>query len=106
MTSGVGSSRRVASSLSRSEPSSPKLVAGLLMGIVAAIGAGLGVALLLEQLDKRVRTTSDAFDFLGLPVIGIMPSPSMNGRLKGQMAMIQGRVISGRRLTGPTKGQA
>jgi chain length determinant protein EpsF len=88
------------------EPSSPKLVAGLLMGIVAAIGAGLGVAFLLEQLDKRVRTTSDAFDFLGLPVIGIMPSPSMNRRLKGQMAMIQGRVISGRRLTGPTKGQA
>jgi chain length determinant protein EpsF len=88
------------------EPSSPKLVAGLLMGLVAAIGAGLGVAFLLEQLDKRVRTTSDAFDFLGLPVIGIMPSPSMNRRLKGQMAMIQGRVISGRRLTGPTKGQA
>lgn len=89
-----------------SEPSSPKVLATLLMGFVAAVGLGLGVAILIEQFDKRVRTTSDAFDFLGLPVIGIMPSPSMNRRLRGQMALIQDRVISGRRLSAPEKGQA
>ena len=89
-----------------SVPSSPKTLAVLLMGIVAAIGLGLGVALLLEQFDKRLRTATDAFEFLGLPVIGIMPSPSMNRRLKGQMAMIQDRVVSGRRLPAPEKGQA
>jgi succinoglycan biosynthesis transport protein ExoP len=89
-----------------STPSSPKIVPVLLMGIVAALGLGLGSALLLEQFDKRMRTTSDAFDFLGLPVIGIMPSPNMNRRLKGQMAMIQDRVVSGRRLPAPDKGQA
>ena len=89
-----------------SEPSSPKVATNLLLGIVAAIVGGLGMALLIEQFDKRIRTTSDAIDFLGLPVIGIMPSPTMNRRLKGQMAMIQERVISGRRLTGPEKGQA
>ena len=89
-----------------SMPSSPKLVSVLLMGFVAAVGLGLATALLLEQMDKRFRTTSDAFDFLGLPVIGIMPSPSMNRRLKGQMAMIQDRVVSGRRLPAPDKGQA
>ena len=89
-----------------STPSSPKLLAVLLMGFVAAVGLGLGTALLLEQFDKRLRTTTDAFEFLGLPVIGIMPSPSMNRRLKGQMAMIQDRVVSGRRLPAPDKGQA
>ena len=89
-----------------STPSSPKVMSTLLMGLVAALGLGLGAALLLEQFDKRVRTTSDAFDFLGLPVIGIMPSPTMNRRLKGQMAMIQDRVVSGRRLPAPDKGQA
>ena len=89
-----------------SNPSSPKLLSVLLMGFVAAVGLGLATALLLEQMDKRFRTTSDAFDFLGLPVIGIMPSPSMNRRLKGQMAMIQDRVVSGRRLPAPDKGQA
>ena len=89
-----------------STPSSPKLLSVLVMGIAAAIGLGIGTALLLEQFDKRIRTTSDAFDFLGLPVIGIMPSPTMNRRLKGQMAMIQDRVVSGRRLPAPEKGQA
>jgi polysaccharide biosynthesis transport protein len=89
-----------------SNPSSPKLVPVLLMGLVAALGLGLATALLLEQMDKRIRTTTDAFDFLGLPVIGIMPSPNMNRRLKGQMAMIQDRVVSGRRLPAPEKGQA
>lgn len=88
------------------EPSSPKVVANLVLGIFAAIVGGLGMALLIEQFDKRIRTTADAIDFLGLPVIGIMPSPTMNRRLKGQMAMIQERVISGRRLTGPDRGQA
>ncbi len=89
-----------------SNPSSPKIASALLMGIAAAIGLSLGIALLLEQMDKRIRTNSDAFDFLGLPVIGIMPSPNMNRRLKGQMAMIQDRVVSGRRLPAPDKGQA
>jgi succinoglycan biosynthesis transport protein ExoP len=89
-----------------SEPSSPKILATLLMGFVAALGAGLATAILIEQFDKRVRTASDAIDFLGLPVIGIMPSPSMNRRLRGQMALIQDRVISGRRLPAPDKGQA
>jgi chain length determinant protein EpsF len=87
-------------------PSSPKVIPALMMGLAAAIGLGLGVALLIEQFDKRVRTASDAVDFLGLPVIGIMPSPSMNRRLRGQMAQIQDRVISGRRLPAPDKGQA
>ncbi len=89
-----------------SNPSSPKVVSVLLMGLMAAIVLGLATALLQEQMDKRMRTTSDAFDFLGLPVIGIMPSPNMNRRLKGQMAMIQDRVVSGRRLPAPEKGQA
>ena len=89
-----------------SSPSSPKILPTLLMGLVAALGLGLGTALLLEQFDKRMRTTSDSIDFLGLPVIGIMPSPTMNRRLKGQMAMIQDRVVSGRRLPAPEKGQA
>jgi chain length determinant protein EpsF len=96
----------ISQAITPSNPSSPKILSVLLMGVVASLGLGLGTALLLEQFDKRLRTTSDAFDFLGLPVIGIMPSPTMNRRLKGQMAMIQDRVVSGRRLPAPEKGQA
>ncbi|MET0383219.1 MAG: Wzz/FepE/Etk N-terminal domain-containing protein [Burkholderiaceae bacterium] len=89
-----------------SRPSSPKVFAGLLMGFIGALGLGLAFAFVLEQFDKRLRTASDAIDFLGLPVIGILPSPSMNRRLRGQMAQIQERLISGRRLPAPDKGQA
>ncbi len=85
-------------------PSSPKVLANLIMGIVGAVLLGLGTALLIEQFDRRIRTNSDAIDFLGLPVIGIMPTPAMNRRLRGQMALIQERVISGRRLAAPEKG--
>jgi chain length determinant protein EpsF len=87
-------------------PSSPKVLSVIVLGFAAALALGIGTALLQEQFDKRMRTTSDAFDFLGLPVIGIMPSPTMNRRLKGQMAMIQDRVVSGRRLPAPDRGQA
>ena len=87
-------------------PSSPKVASVLVLGLAAALALAIGTALLQEQFDKRMRTTSDAFDFLGLPVIGIMPSPTMNRRLQGQMAMIQDRVVSGRRLPAPEKGQA
>ena len=89
-----------------SEPSSPKVLANLVMGLAAALGMGLAAALGIEQLDKRVRTPGDAIMALGLPVIGIMPTPAMNRRLKGQMALTQERVISGRRLPAPDKGQA
>lgn len=89
-----------------SVPSSPKVGVGLIMGFVGAIALAIAAALLLEQFDKRLRTVSDSIEFLGLPVIGIMPSPSMNRRLKGQMALVQERVISGRRLPAPDKGQA
>lgn len=88
------------------EPSSPKVVANLAMGLAAALGLGLGTALLIEQFDKRVRTPVDAMAALGLPVIGIMPTPTMSRRLRGQMALTRERVISGRRLPGPDKGQA
>jgi len=88
------------------EPSSPKVASNLVMGILGALVLAIGTALLIEQFDKRIRTHSDAVDFLGLPIIGIMPSPTMNRRLRGQVALIQERVISGRRLSGPEKGQA
>jgi polysaccharide biosynthesis transport protein len=80
-----------------SKPSSPKVVANLLMGLVAAIGLGIGMALLLEQFDKRVRTPGDAIAALGLPVIGIMPTPTMNRRIRGEVDQNRQRVISGRK---------
>lgn len=85
-------------------PSSPKKAANLLIGFFFGIAVGLGVAFLLEQLDKRIRVPSDAVNALGLPVIGIMPTPTIGRRMRVQLAQAQDRMISGRRLPAPGKG--
>lgn len=85
-------------------PSSPKVAANLLIGLFFGIAVGLGVAFSLEQLDKRIRVPSDAISALGLPVIGIMPTPTIGRRMRVQLAQAQDRMISGRRLPAPGKG--
>lgn len=85
-------------------PSSPKVAANLLIGVFFGIAVGLGVAFTLEQLDKRIRVPSDAVTALGLPVIGIMPTPAIGRRMRVQLAQAQDRMISGRRLPAPGKG--
>jgi hypothetical protein len=85
-------------------PSSPKVAANLLLGLVMALGLGVGAAFLLEQFDKRIRVPGDAVAALGLPVIGIMPSPTIGKRMRLQLAAAQDRMISGRRLPAPGKG--
>lgn len=85
-------------------PSSPKVAALLMLGLMFGIGAGVGAAFLLEQLDKRIRVPSDAVTALGLPVIGIMPTPVIGRRMRVQLAAAQDRMISGRRLPAPGKG--
>ncbi|WP_374568500.1 chain length determinant protein EpsF [Ideonella sp.] len=85
-------------------PSSPKVAANLLIGVFFGIAVGLGLALGLEQLDKRIRVPADAVTALGLPVIGIMPTPTIGRRMRVQLAQAQDRMISGRRLPAPGKG--
>ena len=85
-------------------PSSPKVAANMLIGLFFGLAVGLGVAFTLEQLDKRIRVPADAVNALGLPVIGIMPTPTIGRRMRVQLAQAQDRMISGRRLPAPPKG--
>ncbi|GEM_PF-220292 len=45
-----------------------------LLAVVCGFGAGLGLALLLDRLDHRVRYPEQATDELGLPIIGTVPA--------------------------------
>ncbi|MFO1338067.1 MAG: chain length determinant protein EpsF [Burkholderiaceae bacterium] len=85
-------------------PSSPKVAALLMIGLMFGLACGVGAAFLLEQLDKRIRVPADAVTALGLPVIGIMPTPTIGRRMRVQLAAAQDRMISGRRLPAPGKG--
>lgn len=56
-------------------PSSPKTLLNALLATFAGTLLGVGLALLLEWLDRRVRNTEDVVATLGLPVLGVMPRP-------------------------------
>ena len=52
--------------------SSPKTLRNLLIAIFLGTLLGVGTALLLELLDKRVRGAQDMQELLGLPVLGVV----------------------------------
>lgn len=54
-------------------PSSPKIIRNTVLGAILGLLFGLGFALLLEQLDQRLREPSDAEDAYGLPTVGVIP---------------------------------
>lgn len=68
------------------KPSSPRVVLNTLLSILLGGFLALGVALLRELLDRRVRSVEDVATVLQLPVLGIMPKPGAKlrrGQLKG-----------------------
>ncbi len=85
-------------------PSSPKVAANLVIGLFFGLAVAFGAAFGLEQFDRRIRVPGDAVATLGLPVIGIMPTPTIGRRMRVQLAQAQDRMISGRRLPAPGKG--
>jgi chain length determinant protein EpsF len=55
------------------EPSSPKLLIFLAVGILLGGVVGIGWALLLEKKDHRLRDESDLAGLLGVPILGRIP---------------------------------
>lgn len=56
-------------------PSSPKTLLNALLATFVGTLLGVGLALLLEWLDRRVRNTEDVVAVLGLPVLVVLPRP-------------------------------
>ncbi|MFT7723270.1 MAG: chain length determinant protein EpsF [Roseateles sp.] len=56
--------------------SSPKIVLNTLLAIFLGGLLAVGVALLMEMADRRVRDPEDAVLALGLPVLGSLPAPN------------------------------
>lgn len=75
------------------KPSSPKVL--LNMALAAFVGTllAVGLALVRELLDRRVRSTTDLIDTLGVPVLGVLPKPLL---ARGRQSLMAQRVISGR----------
>jgi tyrosine-protein kinase len=54
-------------------PSSPRPKRSALIGIFAGLLLGLGIAIGLEQLDRRVRSSAEFEELLGVPVLAQIP---------------------------------
>jgi chain length determinant protein EpsF len=88
------------------EPSSPKVGLNLLLSIVVGTLLAVAAAVLMELLDRRVRTVTDAAEALGLPLLGTLPPPTSRRRRlaaagKG-MPLLQQRILG--QLPTPSKG--
>lgn len=58
------------------KPSSPVLLVNMILGVVGGLLLGVVAAFIRELSDRRVRCQDDVVELIGLPVLGVLPSPS------------------------------
>ena len=70
------------------EPSSPRVLLNTLVAVLLGTILGVGLALLLELLNRPLRSSGDLKDMLGIPVLGTIewqPVPSRAGAIRSLM---------------------
>ena len=69
------------------EPSAPKVLLNTLLSVFLGMLLAVGVALLLELTDRRVRSADDVVAALDLPVLGTLPKPNAKRFTAGYRAL-------------------
>jgi capsular polysaccharide biosynthesis protein len=76
-------------------PASPRVVLNTAIAAFAGLLLAVGAALVLELLDRRLRTVDDVATALDLPVIGVMPEPGAKlGLRRLQATLTQERLLA------------
>jgi succinoglycan biosynthesis transport protein ExoP len=75
------------------DPSAPRVLLNTLVGFLAGTILGVGVALLLELLNRPVRSAGDVRDMLGIPVLGTIEWQAGRGRARGLRALMTPRRL-------------
>ena len=77
------------------DPSSPKLLLNTLVGVFLGTIAGIATVLVLEGMNRKVRSILDVTQVLGVPVIGVMPRPDRRGWLGATAQPLLARRVLG-----------
>lgn len=75
------------------EPSGPRVLLNTLVSILLGTVLGVGLALLLELVNRPVRSTGDVKDMLGIPVLGTIEWRQARPRSGGIRALMQPRRL-------------
>lgn len=75
------------------EPSGPRVLLNTLVSILLGTILGVGLALLLELINRPVRSTGDVKDMLGIPVLGTIEWRMKRSRTAGIRALMTPRRL-------------
>jgi chain length determinant protein EpsF len=67
-------------------PSKPNLVKNALVGVILGLLGGVGLAFLLEVIDRRVRSAEDLMAYGDVPVLGVMSNATGRPRFAPRLA--------------------
>jgi capsular exopolysaccharide synthesis family protein len=89
-------------------PTSPNTRRNLLMGLLAGLAGGIGLAFLLEHMNNTVKTSKDVTSATGLPTLGVIPSFDAEINPKGPKSEFTrlSQILSGKGETKKTKARA
>jgi len=76
-----------------SDPDGPKVFRNLLLSVFLGIMLGFGAAVVLELLDRRVRSTSDLSDALDIPTFGAIDWNGSTRRRPGVLGSLMPRRL-------------
>ncbi len=78
------------------KPIAPNYPLNLGLAAFLGLGLGVGVAFLKEHLDQTIRYSEDVFHFLGVPVLGFIPTiGALHGRKRKAIAPVDRDSIFG-----------
>lgn len=86
-------------------PSSPNIVRNVLLSIVIGTVLAIGMAIVREYVDRRVRTVEELPMSLGLPLLGVLPRPGGGtARIAGMRQPALAMATAFRSLPAPREG--
>lgn len=74
----VGNIKDIAAAVAPEAPFQPDMTKNLMLGSLIGIALAMGLAILMEQSDRRVRSVKDVRRLVAGPVVGALPSLSRN----------------------------